>query len=194
MQYAMHLSITIIGIYFFHSYSQFSIYTKRTGNEQERIDKLNQHLRVKVNLNSALFPVLEYRCPPPIHAQLQLRENSFKNKYQNGPQEGLRNLRVPHLYSRTGNKKEFELTFTLKCQFNLSILYEAGLRIVPIFGVGQSGQLGLTSDSSTRNAVLRINAFPSQTAIRSQGICIQILFQVEHLEQNILLYRVGNSE
>ena len=106
---------------FFHSYSQFPIYTKRTGIEQERIDKLNQHLRVKVNLNSSLFPVLEYRCPPPTYTQLQLKENLFKNKLRKCSQEGLRNLGVPHQYSRIENKEEFKLTITRKCQFNLSI-------------------------------------------------------------------------
>ena len=93
---------------------------------------------MKVNLNSSLFPVLEYRCPPPTHTQLQLRENSFKNKLQRGSQEGLRNLGVPHLYSRTGNKEEFKLTFIRKCQFNLSISclkynYHENLSIGPLY-------------------------------------------------------------
>ena len=33
---------------------------------QDRIDKLNSHLRLKVNLNSSLLPVLEYRWGTPI--------------------------------------------------------------------------------------------------------------------------------
>ena len=39
--------------------------TRGLETNQERIYKLNQQLRMKVNLTSFLFPVLGYSCPPP---------------------------------------------------------------------------------------------------------------------------------
>ena len=38
-------------------------YTRELETNQERIYKLNSHLRVKVNLSSSFCPVLDYRCP-----------------------------------------------------------------------------------------------------------------------------------
>ena len=109
---------------------------------------------MKVNLNSSLFPVVEYRYTPPTHTQLQLRENSFKNKLQKGSQQGSRNIGVPHLYSRTGSKEEFKLTFKRKCEFNLSIL--------------SCGWLWFAADSSssgwirvTAGSILRLTRVPA---------------------------------
>ena len=38
-------------------------YTRELETNQERIYKLNLHLRVKVNLSSSFCSVLDYRCP-----------------------------------------------------------------------------------------------------------------------------------
>ena len=38
-------------------------YTRELETNQERIYKLNSHLRVKINLGSSFCPVLDYRCP-----------------------------------------------------------------------------------------------------------------------------------
>ena len=53
------------GLSFLHSFFQIPIYTRGLETTQQRIYKLNQHLRVRVDLNSSLFPVLGYRFPPP---------------------------------------------------------------------------------------------------------------------------------
>ena len=51
---------------------------------------------------------------------------------------------------------ELILLYCIKslCSNRSKILYEAGLRIVPIFGVGHSEQLGLTADSSLWSHIL----------------------------------------
>ena len=89
-------------IRFLHLFSQIPIYRRGLETNQERIYKLNQHLHLKVNLNSFLFPVLEYWCPPPTLqkiSMLPIQKQLFKCS-----QAGLRKLGGSHLYSRTGNK------------------------------------------------------------------------------------------
>ena len=91
---------------------------------------------------------------------------------------------------------------SLWCSNRSKILYEAGLRIVLIFGVGHSRQLCFTLDSSVQplshyecpTPNNRISQPEFSTPYRCVQLCIQTLFQVGHLEQNILLYGVGHSE
>ena len=88
------------------------------------------------------------------------------------------------------------------CSNQSKILYEDGLGIVPIFGVGQSRQLYLTrialysrmsySKYPTPNNHI---FYPESSALyRCAQLHIKIPFQVGYLEQNILLYGVRHSE
>ena len=49
------------GLLFHHSFSEILIYTSGLGTNQEIIYKPNQHLRVRVNLNSSLSSVFKYK-------------------------------------------------------------------------------------------------------------------------------------
>ena len=96
---------------------------------------------------------------------------------------------------------ELILLYCIKslCSNRSKILYEAGLRIVPIFRVGYSGYLCLALYSrmfypecpSPNN---RITQPEFSTPYRRAQLCIQTLFQVGHLERNMQLYGVGHSE
>ena len=54
-----------------HSCIKWNLFVRSRGmkTKLERIDKLNWHLCLKANLNSSLFSVLDYKCPPPTYTQ-----------------------------------------------------------------------------------------------------------------------------
>ena len=76
----------------FHSFSQIPIYKRGPVTNQEKIYKLNQHLSVKVNLNSYLFPVLEYRYHLPPWKKFKC--DTFRNNCLSALNKAYENLEL----------------------------------------------------------------------------------------------------